>query len=349
MKRRNAFTLIELLVAMALIIFIMAILSTAFVAASNLFRSLKATGDLANKLRSVTTIWLRDLAADHFEGKKRLSNVNFWENGPPQQGFFRIYQGSPPALTGSNCIIEGTDVSGVPAYRSIDHALAFTVKLRGDQMGDYMTAGSLAGGNIVGSIPSFGPTEARYQPAGSFNFQWGEVTWFLLPQLDPNTGQQDSTVPSTDSSSNPYPAVPLYTLYRSQRLAVPDNNEVQNAGLGNAIANANALNFLGMSCWPNNSTGNLYFNSPADLTMPFKRFGMAQNNAAGHFANGYWQSLAQQGAAGSMSLTGADVQVTDVISFDVRLLVSTTTTGQTATPQMHNPYPPNQNQVWYPT
>src|SRR5262249_19862414 len=96
MRRRQAFTLVELLVAMALILFMMAILSQAFVAATRSFREIKAAGDLAEKLRAVSIQLRRELAADHFEGKKRLSQPTFWDSGPPRQGFFRIYQGSRP-------------------------------------------------------------------------------------------------------------------------------------------------------------------------------------------------------------------------------------------------------------
>src|SRR6516225_2620866 len=130
MRRRQAFTLVELLVAMALIIFMMAILAQAFVAATDSFRDLKAAGDLAEKLRAVSIQLRRELAADHFEGKKRLSQPSFWDSGPPRQGFFRIYQGSRSQS-------EGVDADGIASYRSADHALHFTVKLRGNQEGDF--------------------------------------------------------------------------------------------------------------------------------------------------------------------------------------------------------------------
>src|SRR5438874_1473614 len=48
---RGAFTLVELLVAMALILFIVSILSAAFTVATNSFRELKASGDMAGRLR----------------------------------------------------------------------------------------------------------------------------------------------------------------------------------------------------------------------------------------------------------------------------------------------------------
>src|SRR5262249_25133235 len=94
MRRRSGFTIVELLVAMALIVFIMAILAEAFSAGLGAFRRLKAIGDMNERLRMASTIIRRYLAADHFEGKKRLSDRDFWVNGPPNEGFIRIWQGS---------------------------------------------------------------------------------------------------------------------------------------------------------------------------------------------------------------------------------------------------------------
>src|SRR5262249_52868750 len=157
MKRRQAFTLVELLVAMALILFIMAILSQAFVSATDTFRNLKAAGDMAEKLRATTQLLQRDLAADHFEGKKRLSDPNFWQNGPPQQGYFQIYQGS--AQTTPDGTVEGADIDTIGSYCNTDHALAFTIKQRGNQMGDFLSASA----PLLAMMTNFGPSEVRYQ------------------------------------------------------------------------------------------------------------------------------------------------------------------------------------------
>src|SRR5262245_14730178 len=96
---RRAFSLVELLVAMALIIFIMAVLSTAFAAASKAFRDLKAAGDLAERLRGVMTMLRRDLMHPHFNGSTRLSKGDVWRSQttpqPPTEGFFRVYQSDP--------------------------------------------------------------------------------------------------------------------------------------------------------------------------------------------------------------------------------------------------------------
>src|SRR5438445_132449 len=65
-RPRQGFTLVELLVAMALIMFIMAILAEAFAAGLDSYRQLKAVGDLHEKLRTATSQLRADLAAPHF-------------------------------------------------------------------------------------------------------------------------------------------------------------------------------------------------------------------------------------------------------------------------------------------
>src|SRR5438445_389340 len=111
MRRRHAFTLVELLVAMALVIFIMAIMTEAFTAGLETFRKLKAIGDMNERMRSATAILRRDLTSYHFEGRRRVSDPNFWNFGAPREGFLKIYQGSPSVL-------EGRDASLIPSYAS---------------------------------------------------------------------------------------------------------------------------------------------------------------------------------------------------------------------------------------
>jgi type II secretory pathway pseudopilin PulG len=311
---------VELLVAMALILFIMAILSQAFVSATNTFRNLKALGDMAQKLRATTQLLQRDLDADHFRGKQRLSDTNLWmnggspqefffENGPsaPPQGFFQIYQGSAPSsVPGSPCFIEGADLNGLNSYRTVDHTLAFTIKLRGNQLGDFLTAPVPA--QLLAASGSFGPPEARYQ-SSAYNYQWAEVAWFLQPSINPTTGLQDTTAADQVSGA---PGVPQYTLYRRQRLAVPDNSLVNPAITFTQLANC-----LELSCWPNGA--NLYVNNPTDLTVPQRRFGGGLPTNFTTIA----QDLVNLGTT-NPGLAGSDIQLTDVVSFDVRVMTPET-------------------------
>src|SRR5580765_3805274 len=92
-NKRHAFTLVEMLVATALVMFIMLILSEAFVAGLEAFRTLKGIGDMEERLRAAALILRTDLQADHFESGVRLSDAAFWRQGNPRQGFLNITQG----------------------------------------------------------------------------------------------------------------------------------------------------------------------------------------------------------------------------------------------------------------
>lgn len=69
MRRRQGFTITELLVAMALIVFIMNILSQAFVAGLESFRQLKGIGDLQEDLRMAAI----DLRSDTMTAGRQAS------------------------------------------------------------------------------------------------------------------------------------------------------------------------------------------------------------------------------------------------------------------------------------
>src|SRR5438034_11466438 len=98
---RGAFTLVEMLVATALVMFIMLILSEAFVAGLNAFRTLKGIGDMEERLRHAAIVIRGDIQADHFEAGRRLSDPQFWNqaNPNPREGFFHISQGNTPTFS----------------------------------------------------------------------------------------------------------------------------------------------------------------------------------------------------------------------------------------------------------
>jgi type II secretory pathway pseudopilin PulG len=118
MRRRQGFTIPELLVAMALIMFIMAILAEAFKAGLDSFRQLKAVGDLQEKLRSATSALRTDLESYHFGDARRPGDPSIFHtltspppyNTPPyreQSGFFAIY-GFPSPTTYPPAGTDGT-------------------------------------------------------------------------------------------------------------------------------------------------------------------------------------------------------------------------------------------------
>jgi len=96
---RAGFTLVEMLVATALIMFIMLILSEAFVAGLNAFRTLKGIGDMESRIKSAVTPLRDDLRQDHFDGRRRLSDPLFWNQGTPREGFVNVTQGFYPVYS----------------------------------------------------------------------------------------------------------------------------------------------------------------------------------------------------------------------------------------------------------
>jgi prepilin-type N-terminal cleavage/methylation domain-containing protein len=282
--RRQAFTLVEMMVSMALVLFIMVLLSQAFQAGLESFRLLKSIGDMDEKMRGMATLLRRDLAADHFEGRRRISDDSFWTQGPPREGFFRIWHGSGTTPSGPNNFIEGLDGDGLPSTRATDHTLHFSVKLRGNKRQDFVSA-TLPASSPLLTLPSnfFNQAaDARYQEQSEYSSQWFEVAYYLRQTgttLLPNS-------PSLPNRPSTAPGTPLFALIRRQLVAVPDNTRL-NWGTPVKVYNADDLtSYAEMSCKkttlslaPQNqlypSPGDpLYFNNPTDLTVPPRRFGM---------------------------------------------------------------------------
>jgi type II secretory pathway pseudopilin PulG len=350
-QRRQAFTLVEMLVAVALTLFVMVLLSQAFTSGLEAFRQLKAIGDMEGRLRMTTTQLRRDLMADHFEGRKRLSDPNFFNDGPPREGFVRFWQGSPG-------VREGVDGDQIPSVVATDHILHFTVKLRGNGREDYFYAdisddpGAFRpalppppGETRPGGWALVGNPDSRYQvdnyaanpPTGSYASQWAEVAYFLRPNGD--------FLPTS-------PPIPLFSLYRRQLLVVPDNDDANwnsdpNANHKKALIRpSDAYSFtqppLGrrpsaayaeISCKPsldNDPAKPIHFNNPTDLTVPQRRFGMLRKfdtlraptyqppNDGGIplRADNRYPILADSFPP---SVSGSDVLLVDVISFEIKI------------------------------
>jgi prepilin-type N-terminal cleavage/methylation domain-containing protein len=346
-RSRSGFTIVELLVSMALILFIMAILSEAFSTAAQVFRDFKALGDMAGRLRSVTQLVRDDLRSYHFSGNRRLSDANFWAKGPPDQGFFRIWQQAAEVQEGSSTTV---DYEGVPSFTSTGTWLHFTVNKRGNNSTDFFLAdlsqvssGSpLLGYGALSPIPGDPPLDSKYQyPSASvYTSQWAEIAWFLKPNGATITNTINGTVTST----------PLYSLYRRQVLAVADNynlNWTPNYQGATSPPPYSASSTTGYDdiCYKTDSTPNFYFNSPSDVTQPTRRFGMGtQTTTAGVsgttpavYSSTLPASLLaatdptyaglplQSDGTYAISPNGyvaSDIVASDVISFDVRVLVA---------------------------
>jgi hypothetical protein len=338
MRRRSGFTIVELLVSMALIMFIMAILSEAFVAALKSFRDLKGTADMAERLRAVSTILRRELSADHFGARARLSQPDFYVNGPPQEGFFRIYQGTASLAEGydpTELAVNPVASRYMTSHRATDHMLHFAVKLRGNERGDYFSAGNIPVVPRIPPVPT--PTQANpllssallqgqlhyeepWPPSdtlpGTYCSQWAEVVYFLRQLPDTAKG------------------TPLFALYRRQLLIVPDNGLLGTPNIAPGAFTAAPVagviaNYPEMSC--RQVGGAVYFNDPRDVTMPSRRFGMNIPGAAGAAAlagtlvgvAGNANTYPMMGDTNA-AYQGADLLLTDVLSFEVRVLPAIT-------------------------
>jgi type II secretory pathway pseudopilin PulG len=303
MQRRQGFTLVEMLVATALVIFIMVIVTEAFTTGMDTFRQLKTIGDLEAKLRGATAILRKDLAADHFDSSQRLRDPNFWANGPPSGGFFRIWQGTTPTAP------EGTDGDGITSYYATNHALHFTVKRQGNRRDAFASAAVPPGSPLLALGQ---PTSTFHDSANTYSSHWYEVAYFMVDSGDQTPG-----------------GVHRFTLFRRQRVVVPDNSAVNwNAASQVQATPANLAAYAEVSCMTNpNGNGMIYFNTPKDLTVPERRFGMIQNQSGGvpqntGVTNG---TITQLGNYPILTDTngspiGSDILLTDVISFSVRIL-----------------------------
>jgi hypothetical protein len=135
--------------------------------------------------------------------------------------------------------------------------------------------------------------------------------------------------------------LPLYTLYRRQRLAVLpvySSSSTDPANLVTGILKqltttaATLLNgatytaYAEISCVPDATRGSIHFNSPTDLTVPENRFGGNAFNTAAPLTPVY-NSLLTDATTNSWSsdVHGNDILLTDVLSFQIQVYDPTTT------------------------
>jgi len=310
---RNAFTLVELMVAMALIILMLSIMSQAFVIATGVMQGLKEVADMQEKIRPAITLLQRDLGANHFEGSKKLSDLEFWDNGPPKEGYFMLWQDQAfePVIgvepSGNEGAYNGISFSRSAA--SANHMLAFTVKLPGKSPNDFFDSSLGASfGNIFfnGAGTPLGMTDSnirRFESnANLIHSDWAEVAYFLGPH---NAGATPVVDGNTDGKNNP-PSLPYFNLYRQQKLVLPSFNI---SGVTLPVATAAIKEEI--SC--ETSTGT--FNKPSDLTVPWKRMG---NRSLNHLGNRVGPLFSE--FVNPSSKVNTDIIATNVISFDVKLL-----------------------------
>jgi prepilin-type N-terminal cleavage/methylation domain-containing protein len=261
-QRRPGFTLVEMLVSMALILFIMVILSDAFVAALESFRRLKAIGDMEDRMRSAATFIRADLSADHFESRKRLSDPNFYLTGPPREGFLRIYQPLYSSLEGTGDADGNYSYVASTSAAGLGQTLHMTVKLRGNRQEDFFKAYVPPSSSLFTASTTFFNQTSDFQTSGSsfYYSPWAEVAYFIVQ------------VGSTTEPNNPMSTVgsPLYALYRAQFVVVPDTMAVNTPPL--QVNPATPPDYTQMSCNIDPVTQNVTFYNPSDLASGTRTF-----------------------------------------------------------------------------
>ena len=307
--KRSAFSLVELMIAMAIIILMLSIMSQAFVIATTVMQGLKDAAEMQMLARPVINILQRDLAAQHFEGTKKLSDADFWDNGPPRQGYFMAWQEFPhdvdekllekdsfslisgfpyPILSANQIKTLNSNIFTVahPGYESksldkvqfrksggiANHQLSFTARLPGRSPEEFFQAKFPRGVNIppFGAYnlpPNYPPNNFLFFNSAStpsvlkdgnykrfendpslIHSYWAEVAYFLGPYgpnqgVVPNasltqlTGLAKPQPTGTTGGSNPQN---LYTLYRQQKLILPELSGVQNTSITGLPVNYNA-------------------------------------------------------------------------------------------------------------
>ena len=317
---RRGFTLVELLVSMAIIIFMLSIMSQAFVIATTCMQGMKTVGELIDKVRPVMTILQRDLAADHFDGTKKLCDSDFWEYGPPREGYFSIIQGGvseqeTPSSGSVKYYISNSTIS--------NHALTFTSRLPGKNPTEFYTAeyptAHKARMNGIYNYPdpafATNPPYMKVQNARRFDFipdvihsKWAELAYFIKP---------NGSVVAKDPTGG-YVDLPLHDLYRQQRVILPDVSDMNKAGIANILApNPDPFNLFSHYV---DSAGKVVFNQPSDVTAPWKRFGnrdvlpsLPPSSIPNFFPYAADPIRPDVG-------NNSDLILTNVISFDVRII-----------------------------
>ena len=316
----RGFTLVELMVAMALIILMLSIMSQAFVIATGTMQGLKEVADMQEKIRPAITLLQRDLGAYHFEGSKKLSDPEFWDNGPPKEGYFMVWQDQAfePVIGVEPSGNEGS-YNGVSFRRSAalaNHMLAFTVKLPGKTPNDFFESslGASFGTIFTNATTNVGMKDAnirRFESnANLIHSDWSEVAYFLGPH---NAGTTPVNDGNTDGKNNP-PSLPYFNLYRQQRIVLPSYN-IAGVNLPTPADNlTNRDGFSELSFHPEPITI-LKFNSPNDLTVPWKRMGNRTLNLLGNRNGPLFSEFLN-----TSTKVNTDIIATNVISFDVKLL-----------------------------
>lgn len=334
--KRAGLTLVEMLIALALSIFIMAILSEAFVKGLEVFGQYKALADLEQRLRTVANIVRRDLRAQHFDGGRKLSEctasgkpmpmldglraapytaieaqillrqLEQYKFKSPGEGFFSVEEW-PNRPAGATTFFEGVDASGRPSYRDRPaFAPGGGLAVSSDVL--HFTS-KLEGnepdkffyGRTTGPLDNAGNVLARYDAPGNgmYTNPAAELLYFLHTDDSAN-------LPGVDTANGP---VLTFNLYRQAYLLIPSYFKATPALMGDASF-ANNVSFRRTNDVSGNfsasPTPGVYFNTMADVQHRDNRVDA-----------GAIRSPRDLGAP--LNREGSDILLTNVISFNVQV------------------------------
>ncbi|MFT3879084.1 MAG: hypothetical protein QM703_05410 [Gemmatales bacterium] len=327
-------------------IFIMAIMSEAFVKGIEAFGNFKALADLEQRLRTVANIIRRDLKAPHFDGSKKLSECTAtgrampvldglkagtytadeakallrqlapYQMKTPTEGFFSVEEWPNRRPNRATMFLEGTDSSGRPSYRDLP---AFTgggvIAIPSDTL--HFTS------RLEGNDPDkffYGKVRAgalidnaglstgatRYDSAGNGMYTTQAAELLYFLGVD---GSQNT--PGVLTAGGP---VLTFNLYRQAWLLVPNRFSDGSAVNGDAFYNTFPAGQIAtrysidndVSAYFNSVSGNFFYNSMADVQHRARRI-----NAGGIRTPRPLDLLGNQ--------DGSDIMLTNVISFDVKV------------------------------
>ena len=332
-RTRTAFTLVELLVAVALTLFLMAIIAEAFGAATKTFGTMRSAGQLQERMRSGAMVIRQDLAAEHLDGPyiggrggPRVGDQRMDLAGwvPPPRGYFEIRQFPNGLFPNQPGIYEPmaagfpfTDGEGLTSSRADTHDMRFTVKLPD------LPATELYSAELPATIPvvPVNPGDPAVMPFGNnpqinaFPVQaapgtptivysrWAEIQYFLRPNGD-----------MTPNGTNNAAQLPLYSLRRRVRLlaSTGQNYLMTLPNATQLMAQYPDVAMARIAQGPVANTVILRVLGPEDV-------GYAGTTLAGDSLRMQYGAHAQKlSPAGVMYETGDDILITDVLSFEVK-------------------------------
>ncbi|MBO0700610.1 MAG: prepilin-type N-terminal cleavage/methylation domain-containing protein [Zavarzinella sp.] len=343
---RAAFTLVEMMVAMALTLFIMAIIAEVFGSAQRTFSAMRTAGQLQERMRSGAMVLRRDLQSEHFDGPfvagrggPRVGDQRLDQAGwvPSRRGYFEIRQFAPSIYEPIQYFVNNggvplTDGEGIVSTRadgptvanpSTGHVLRMTVHLP-DLSAPELFAAELPATVTAVTVNGQGPVPlAINNKINSFvtgqpfvYSRWAEVQYFLKANGE--------STPQTNNG----PSLPLYSLRRRVRLLAPAGFTISDMSNPNnpvpAPMTAADADFLmrrypdvAMARFPGPPGSSLVFVrvlGPDDVANP----GSTPAPIGDPFRMPYFAYSQRLDPGGNMLETGDDILITDVLSFEIK-------------------------------